>query len=352
MSFAALLDRRTTAQSRLRDLLRYVRLGVVQAAATLFDTEKSLLTAERWITDAAGRGAQLIVLLGGYPRGADFGAMVGGRTDSGREMFRRYFAASIEIPGPETDRLAILARRLGCELVVGVIERDGSTLYCSAVFLSSDGNVRGVHRKLQPTGSERLIWGQGDGSTLRVFDTPLGRVGAAICWENLMPALRLALYGQGVQIWCAPTADARTSHLATMQHIAVEGRCLVLGANQYATRGDYPDDYESTLPADPNTILCRGGSVIIDPLGEILAGPLYDEPGVLIADIDLDDITRARFDFDPVGHYARPDIFHLAVNRSVHTAVSYQTEQRAEVPRRTDNEPVIVGASAAVGVPR
>lgn len=313
-----------------------VRVAVVQAAATLFDTEKSLLTAERWITDAAGQGAQLIVLpeafLGGYPRGADFGAMVGARTDSGREMFRRYFAASIEIPGPETDRLAILARRLGCELVVGVIERDGS--------------------KLQPTGSERLIWGQGDGSSLHVFDTPLGRVGAAICWENLMPALRLALYGQGVQIWCAPTADARSSHLATMQHIAVEGRCLVLGANQYATRGDYPDDYESTLPADPNTIVSRGGSVIIDPLGEILAGPLYDEPGVLIADIDLDDITRARFDFDPVGHYARPDIFHLAVNRSVHSAVSYQTEQRAEVPRRTDNELVVAGASKAVGVPR
>ena len=330
-----------------------VRVAVVQAAATLFDTARSLLTAEQWITRAAGRGARLIVLpeafLGGYPRGANFGAVVGARTPSGRELFRRYLAGAIEIPGPQIDRLARLARRHGCELVVGVIERAGSTLYCSAVFLSSDGNVRGTHRNLQPTGSERLIWGQGDGSTLHVFDTPLGRVGAAICWENLMPALRLALYGQGVEFWCAPTADARDSHLATMRHIAVEGRCVVLAANQYACRSDYPDDYEAALPDDPGAVVCRGGSVIIDPLGEVLAGPLYDQPGILIADIDVGDITRARFDFDPVGHYARPDVFHLDVNRSARTTVAYHASQRAVPSLDRDGAPSPEPAATGAG---
>lgn len=314
-------------------------MAVVQAAATLFDTARSLRTAERWIEDAADVGAQLIVLpeafLGGYPRGANFGAAVGARTAAGRELFRRYAAGAVEIPGPEINQLAGLAERHGCELVVGVIERNGSTLYCSVVFLGSAGQLRGVHRKLQPTGSERLVWGQGDGSTLHVFDTALGRVGAAICWENLMPALRLALYAQGVQLWCAPTADARDTHLATMRHIAIEGRCVVLAANQYAIRSDYPHDYESQLPHDPAAVVCRGGSVIIDPLGQILAGPLYDEPGILIADVELDDVARARFDFDPVGHYARPDIFCLHVDRSVRAAVTYRDDARPEPPTQT-----------------
>lgn len=305
-----------------------VSVAVVQAAATLFDTPRSMATAERWIDEAAGRGAQLIVLpealLGGYPRGARFGTAVGSRTAAGREQFRRYFSAAIEIPGPETDRLAQLAARHQCELVTGVIERAGYTLYCSAVIVGRDGHLRGVHRKLQPTGTERLIWGQGDGSTLHVFDTPLGSIGAAICWENLMPALRLALYGQGVQFWCAPTADARDSHLATMRHVAVEGRCVVLAANQYALRSDYPDDYDSELPNDPASVVCRGGSIIIGPLGDILAGPLYGKPGVLVADIDPGDLVRARFDFDPVGHYARPDIFHLEVDRTARSAVHYR----------------------------
>jgi nitrilase len=286
-----------------------------------------MIIAKRWIEDAASQGARLIVLpeavLGGYPRGAGFGATVGARTVPGRELFGRYFASAVQVPGPETDQLCEVAARHGCELVIGVIERAGSTLYCSAVFISGTGNLRGVHRKVQPTGSERLIWGQGDGSTLHVFDTPLGRIGAAICWENLMPALRLALYGQGIEFWCAPTADARDSHIATMRHIALEGRCVVLAANQFATRSAYPDDYDSVLPSEPGAVVCRGGSVIVGPLGDILAGPLYDQPGILIADIDTDEIVRARFDFDPVGHYARPDIFHLHVDRASHTAVTY-----------------------------
>ena len=139
-----------------------------------------------------------------------------------------------------------------------------------------------------------------------------------------MPALRLALYGQGIEFWCAPTADARDSHIATMRHIALEGRCVVLAANQFATRSAYPADYDSVLPSDPGAVVCRGGSVIAGPLGDILAGPLYDQPGILTADIDTADIARARFDFDPVGHYARPDLFQLHVDRGRRTAVTYR----------------------------
>jgi nitrilase len=304
-----------------------IRVAAVQAPAVAFDTAASVAAAERWIAQACRDGATLVVLpegfLGGYPRGADFGATVGARTAQGRELFARYLAAAVQVPGPETDRLCRAAARHRCELVVGVIERVGWTLYCSAVFISDTGHLRGVHRKLQPTSSERLIWGQGDGSTLHVFDTGVGRVGAAICWENLMPALRLALYAQGVEIWCAPTADARDSHIATMRHIAVEGRCLVVAANQYATRADYPADYPSALPGDPAAVVCRGGSVIVGPLGDVLAGPLYDEPGIVIAEFDPADIARARFDFDVVGHYARSDVFRLAVDRTERRAVAF-----------------------------
>ncbi|MFE5125930.1 nitrilase-related carbon-nitrogen hydrolase [Streptomyces sp. NPDC056669] len=308
-----------------------VRVAVVQASSAGFDLAASLARAEQWITEAAQKGAQLVVLpeafLGSYPRGADFGAVVGSRSAAGRELFRRYSQGAVTVPGPETERLGALAARYGCELVVGIVERVGATLYCSAVFLAGNGELRGVHRKLQPTGSERLIWGQGDGSTLHVFGSPIGQIGAAICWENMMPALRLSLYAQGVQFWCAPTADARDSHIATMRHIAAEGRCFVLAANQFTTRGDYPDEYDSTLSAEPGVVVCRGGSVIVGPLGDILAGPLYDKSGVLVAEVDLEDITRARFDFDPVGHYSRPDIFSLNVDRSQRVPVVFSPDR-------------------------
>lgn len=238
----------------------------------------------------------------------------GGRTPEGREEFRRYFDSAVDVPGPAVDVLAATAAENGVHLVIGVIERDGGTLYCTVLFFSPAGEYLGKHRKLMPTASERLVWGFGDGSTLPVFDTPLGKLGAVICWENYMPLLRMAMYSKGIQLYCAPTADDRDTWFSSMQHVALEGRCFVLSACQFTRRSDFPDDYGTVAGNDPETILSRGGSCIIDPLGQALAGPNFDGECILRAELDLDDITRAKYDFDVVGHYARPDVFRLTVD--------------------------------------
>ena len=165
-----------------------------------------------------------------------------------------------------------------------------------------------------PTASERLIWGMGDGSTLPVLETRLGRLGAVICWENYMPALRLAMYAKGISLYCAPTVDDREIWQASMRHIAYEGRTFVLSACQFLTRADCPPHYECIQGDAPETELIRGGSVIVGPLGEVLAGPVYGGEAVLTADIDLDDTIRGKYDLDVAGHYARPDVFSLTVD--------------------------------------
>ena len=210
--------------------------------------------------------------------------------------------------------MAATARKNTLYLVVGVIERDGGTLYCTVVFFSPDGAYLGKHRKVMPTGSERLVWGYGDGSTLPVYDTPLGRLGAVICWENYMPLLRTAMYAKNIQLYCAPTADGRDTWLPTMQHIALEGRCFVLSCNQFNRRRDFPAGYRSIHGDDPETVISRGGSCIVDPFGTVLAGPNFEDEAILTAEIDLGQIIRGKFDFDVVGHYARPDIFRLGVD--------------------------------------
>jgi nitrilase len=197
---------------------------------------------------------------------------------------------------------------------VGVIEREIGTLYCTVLFFAPNGTLLGKHRKVMPTAMERIIWGYGDGSTLPVFDTRLGKLGAVICWENYMPLLRMTMYAKGIELYCAPTADDRDTWLSTMQHVALEGRCFVLTACQYLRRRDCPADYAAVHGDDPDTVILRGGSAIIDPLGQVLAGPLYNQCGILTAEIDLAEISRAKYDFDVVGHYARPDIFQLHVN--------------------------------------
>lgn len=297
----------------------------VQAATIYGDTPRTLQKAADLAADAARQGAKVVVFpeafIGGYPRGASFGAVMGSRTDEGREQFRHYFSSAIEVPGPEVDALAEIARANAIHLVMGIIERDGGTLYCSVVSFDPQGRFLGLHRKVMPTAMERIIWGFGDGSTLPVYDTPRGRLGAVICWENYVPLMRMAMYEQRIQVYCAPTADARPVWVSSMQHIGAEGRCFVLSTNQFARRSDFPADYVSALPDDPEAIVCRGGACIVDPFGNLLAGPLWDQAGIITAEIDLRQIARAQFDFDPVGHYSRPDIFSLAVDTRPKRAV-------------------------------
>jgi nitrilase len=287
------------------------RVAVVQAAPSLFDLPESLRRFETLLVEATADGAELVVFpeafIGGYPKGATFGATVGARTDEGRAMFARYRRSAIEIPGDAVSEIRSTVARYRAHVVVGVIERAGHTLYCTALLIAPDGTLLGHHRKLVPTGTERLIWGRGDAADVAVIDTDLGRVGLAICWENYMPLYRTALYQHGVQLYCAPTVDSRDTWAATMRHIAVEGRCFVLSATQFAVREDYPPDFP--LGADP--VVIRGGSCVVDPFGRFLAGPVFDRREVLVADLDLAVLDGAYLDLDVVGHYARPDLFHL-----------------------------------------
>lgn len=303
-----------------------VRAAVIQAAPVAFDRERTIEKAGKLAADAARDRAKLIVFpeafVSAYPRGLDFGARVGMRAPEGREDFRRYFDSAVDVPGPAVDALGEIAQEHSVYLVIGVIERDVGTLYCTVLFFAPDGGLMGKHRKLMPTAMERLIWGFGDGSTLPVFDTPLGKLGSVICWENYMPMLRMAMYAKGIQLYCAPTADQRDTWIPTMQHVAMEGRCFVLSCNQFARRRDFPKEYRAAQGDDPETIMSRGGSVIVNPLGKILAGPNYEGECILSADLDMGDIARGKYDLDVVGHYARPDVFRLYVNEKPMPAVA------------------------------
>ena len=290
----------------------------MQAAPVVFDRERTLKKVQALAAEAARQGARLVVFpeafVSAYPRGLDFGAVVGSRSDAGREQFRRYWESSVDVPGRAVEALGRTAKSCGIYLVIGVIERDRGTLYCTVLFFSDDGAYLGKHRKIMPTASERLVWGFGDGSTMPVFETALGRMGAVICWENYLPLMRAAMYAKGIELYCAPTADPRDSWIASMRHIAVEGRCFVLSCNQFNRRRDFPSDYGATLGDDPEAVVTRGGSCIVDPFGNFLAGPNTDDEVILTAEIDRAQIVRGKFDLDVVGHYARPDIFRLQVD--------------------------------------
>jgi nitrilase len=295
-----------------------VRAAVIQAFGGVFDTPGALQKLADLTADAAHRKADLVVFpeafVGGYPKGHDFGVSVGQRTPQGREEFRRLFENAIEVPGPATEFIGSVARDHGIHIVVGVIERSGGTLYCAALTFGPDGALLGRRRKLMPTAMERVIWGSGDGATLSVVSTKIGRVGAVICWENYMPLLRTALYARGIELYCAVTVDDRETWLPTIRHIALEGRCFVLSACPFVSRADLPLGYPTErFPAEQDALI-RGGSCIVGALGEVLAGPVFGESCILTADLDRADLARARLDFDVVGHYARPDVFRLEVN--------------------------------------
>lgn len=314
-----------------------IKVAVVQAAPILFDREASVEKACRLTREAAGQGAKLVLFpeafIPAYPRGLSFGAVVGSRSAEGRRTWQTYWANAVDIPSPATEALAEAAQQANVYLAIGVIERDsqfsGGTLYCTLLYFSPEGKLIGKHRKLKPTASERLIWGEGDGSTLTVLDTRIGKIGGLICWENYMPLARMALYGKGVEIYLAPTADSRDSWQATMQHIALEGRCFVLGCNQYVTKSMYPPDLDgieelTSLPEE----MCRGGSVIVSPMGRVLAGPLFGEEGMLFAELDMAELAQSKYDFDVAGHYARPDVFQLIINDKPLPPVNYRARDK------------------------
>ncbi|CAE6457744.1 unnamed protein product [Rhizoctonia solani] len=319
-----------------------LKVSVVQTCTAAYSLNDTLNKLDRLVRLAKERdGSQLCVFpeafVGGYPRYSTFGAVVGSRAPEGRDEFLRYHSAAITLSpeSPGRVRIESIARAYGVFLVVGVIEKDSyassaGTLYCSAIFVDPERGLVGKHRKLMPTATERLVWGTGDGTTLPVLEHEFSgseqeqssikaKLSAAICWENYMPLLRTHYYSKGVQLYCTPTVDSRPAWQNTVTHIALEGRCFVLSACQYAQQKDFPEGH--AIPAgtkpDPEAVMIGGGSVIIGPLGEVLAGPLRDGEGILTAEVDLEDCIRGKLDLDVVGHYARPDIFKLLVEEQL-----------------------------------
>ncbi|MBT6767276.1 MAG: carbon-nitrogen hydrolase family protein, partial [Prolixibacteraceae bacterium] len=274
---------------------------------------------ENLVSERAKAGCNLIVFpesfIPGYPRGFTFGANIGSRTKEGRELYSEYYKNSIDLESDDRKRLENLAKSHNTYLVIGVTEKENlsGSLFCSVLYISPESGLLGVHRKIKPTGSERLIWSEAAGESLVTFQTKIGKLGGLICWENYMPLARMAMYKKGVEIYIAPTADSRDEWTSTMKHIALEGRCFVLGCNQYFTKSMYPEKYQHLIKNEPENI-CPGGSLIVSPMGKIIAGPLFNKGGALTAKIDLDEVTESKLDFDVIGHYSRDDIFKFEVN--------------------------------------
>lgn len=293
-----------------------VKVCLIQDSPVFFDKEKTIDKIETLATQYSNQGCELIVFpesfIPGYPRGFDFGATIGRRTKEGRELYAEYYENSIDLQSDDLKRLEEIAASQNIYMVIGITERQehNSSLYCSMIYISPVEGLMGTHRKIKPTGTERLIWAEAGGESLVTFNTKIGKLGGLICWENYMPLARMAMYLKGVEIYIAPTADSREEWTATMKHIALEGRCFVLGCNQYFTKSMYPEKYQSLVENEQEDI-CPGGSIIVSPLGKVLAGPLFHESGAIIATLDMDEINESKLDFDVIGHYARNDIFNF-----------------------------------------
>lgn len=306
------------------------RVAVVQASSIPFAPVASVEKACEILHRVAKQGAQLAVFpeafIGGYPKGQSFGNVVGNRSANGRELFNQYFEGAVTLDGPELARLSECVDELNLIVVMGIIERFGRTLYCTAVTFIPGEGIAGYHRKLMPTGQERTIWGFGDGSTIDAINSNIGVIGNVICWENYMPALRQAMYAQGVELYCTPTADDRKSWASSMVHIALEGRTFVLSSCQAIKLEEYPDNYQDALGLDfkPEDFIMHGGSMIVSPMGEVLAGPVYDCETEIYADLDMTILNKGNLDFDVCGHYSRPDIFELTVNTKSMSSVNFK----------------------------
>ena len=291
-----------------------VKVGLVQDSPVFFNKEETLKKTEALTQKYAAEGCELLVFpesfIPGYPRGFTFGANIGRRSDEGKKLYAEYYNNSISLEGADIKRLETLAKNNNIYLVMGITEKQetNGSLYCSMVYISPSKGLLGVHRKIKPTGTERLVWAEADGNALVTFKTKIGKLGGLICWENYMPLARMSMYKKGVEIYIAPTADSREEWISTMKHIALEGRCFVLGCNQYYTKSMYPEKYQS-LVVDEIEELCPGGSIIVSPMGKVISGPLFGEAGALIAELDMEELKLGKMDFDVIGHYARNDIF-------------------------------------------
>ena len=292
----------------------------VQVEPAILDRAGTIERVAARTAEAAAAGARLVVFpetfVPAYPSSAWAKALAGWAEPGAKEAFALLHRESLEVPGPDADRLAAIAREHRAWLVVGVNEIDAQrpgTLYNSLLYWSPEGELALHHRKLVPTNHERLVWGPGDGRGLRAIETPLGRIGGLICWENYMPLARFSLYESGVEIYIASTADDGDAWQATLTHIALESRAFVVAPAHFQRAGSYPDDFPLRALLEGRDLLGRGGSAILAPDGSYLAGPLYGEEGILYAELEPDVLLQARQRFDPAGHYHRPDVLSLEV---------------------------------------
>lgn len=287
----------------------------------MFDAAASAEKAASLIDEAADNGAQLIVFpelfIPGYPYGLNFGFSVGRRDEAVRSDWARYAANSVLVPGRELDIACKRAKARGVWVSIGVSERDSvtGTLYNSNVFITPEGKIHSCHRKLKPTGAERVVWGDADRGYFPVAETPWGVMGSMICWESYMPLARAALYQKGVALYISTNTNDNPEWQNTIRHIAIEGRCYFINCNMYFTRDMYPDwlHERAAIEALPE-VVCRGGSCIVDPYGHYVTEPLWDREGIIYAGLDMDAVTASRMEFDPCGHYSRPDVLSLEVD--------------------------------------
>jgi len=307
----------------MKELKDTCRIAVVQAEPVMFDKEACIAKAIKYIEECAAGGAELVVFpelfVPGYPFGMNFGFRTGSRSEPGREDWKRYYDNSILAEGPEMDRLISAAEEAGVYVSIGYSERDAfnGTLYNSNMMISPEGEAKN-HRKLKPTGSERVIWGDANKDYFPVMDTPWGPMGNLICWESYMPLARVALYEKGISLYISPNTNDNEEWQSTIRHIAIEGHCYFVNCDMLISKDSYPEDLnEYAALADLPQIPCRGGSCVIDPFGHLVSDCVWDEEAVIYADLDMQKVPASKMEHDVCGHYARPDVLELFVEDSV-----------------------------------
>ena len=303
----------------MKDLKDTCKLAVVQAAPVMFDKTACIEKALKLINECTANGAELIVFpelfIPGYPYGMTFGFRVGSRNADGRKDWKAYYDNSILANGPEMQQLIEKAKEQGIYLSIGYSERDAvtGTLYNSNMMIAPDGTAMN-HRKLKPTGSERVVWGDADRDYFPVMETPWGPMGNLICWESYMPLARVALYQKGISLYISPNTNDNPEWQDTIRHIAIEGHCYFINCDMFFTRADYPKTASAGEEiAKLPEIACRGGSCVVDPFGHVVSDTIWDQDGIIYAELDMQKVPASKMEHDVCGHYARPDVLKLQV---------------------------------------